>query len=201
MTITAILIAAGLSTRMQGPNKLLQSIGGKSLIQHSYSHLINAPVDEVIVVTGRDSARIESALVNSQWPKAKFVHNTNFEEGMTTSIQAGLKEATKADAVMICLSDMPEIRSDDYNVLLDEFRNKGGSDKILAPFKNGRKGNPVIFGSAYFTPMAEHKEPNGCSSIVKAHKEQLIKYATDSEAYFFDIDTPETLKAYISSAK
>ena len=49
--------------------------------------------------------------------------------------------------------------------------------------------------------MAEHKELNGCSAIVQAHKEHLVKFETDSEAYFFDIDTPESLESYRSRAK
>lgn len=201
MKITAILIAAGLSSRMKGPNKLLQDIGGKTLIQHTCEQLDNSDVDEVIVVTGRDADLVQLSIINYQLSITKFVYNPNFEMGMTTSIQAGLIEAVNTDAVMICLSDMPELMTQGYNELVMAFEKDGGKDKILAPFRHGQKGNPVIFGSAYFTQMAEHKELNGCSAIVKAHNEHLVKFETDSEAYFFDIDTPESLESYRSRAK
>ena len=203
MKISAILIAAGLSSRMKGPNKLLQDIGGKTLIQHTCEQLVNSDVDEVIVVTGRDSELIEAEIRKFivQDSKLTVVYNEKFELGMTTSIQAGLMEAANADALMICLSDMPELKTQGYNELVMAFEKDGGKDKILAPFRDGQKGNPVIFGSAYFTQMAEHKELNGCSAIVKAHKEHLVKFETDSEAYFFDIDTPESLESYRSRAK
>ncbi len=198
MHITAIQIAAGLSTRMKGPNKLLQDIGGKNLIQHTYGQLAASAVDDMIVVTGRDSDEMESSIVNCELSTPKFVFNSNYEQGMTTSIQAGLRAIQKTDAVIICLSDMPLLTTADYNMLLIAFRNANDTTSILAPFAGKKKGNPVIFGSAFFTQMAEHTNPNGCSGIVKANGSRLIQFETASDHYFFDIDTPERLEEYIA---
>jgi len=196
MYISAIQIAAGLSSRMEGPNKLLQDIGGKTLIQHTFFQLSNAGVDELVVVTGRDASAIEAEISKYQFPKFKTVHNITFEQGMTTSIQAGLKSVGDADAVMVCLSDMPELTTALYNQMITAFKNEGGRNKIMVPFKEGQKGNPVIFGADYFLKIAEHKEANGCAGIVKNHKDQVIRFETDADAFTFDIDTPEALNAY-----
>ncbi len=204
MHIAAIQIAAGLSSRMKGPNKLLQEIGqGKTLIQHTFGELKASSVDEVVVVTGRDAQLVNHAInkLEVQGSRFKVVHNENFELGMTTSIQAGLKAAQDADAVMICLSDMPLLQASDYNRLIESFRKLNNTKAILAPFSGTKKGNPVIFGSAYFTAMSEHQEMNGCSAIVKQNQASLIKLPVDSEAYFFDIDTPETLADYKARVK
>ena len=201
MRITAIMIAAGLSSRMNGSNKLLEFIGAKKLIHHTYDQLVAASFDSIIVVTGRDASLIEEVLLPLISPNTELIYNVEFKKGMTSSIQAGLKVSDGSDAVMICLSDMPEIKSKGYNNLINEFQILGGSDKLLVPFKDGVKGNPVIIGSDYFTQLAEHKEPNGCSAIVKANAENLIKFETNDEAYFFDIDTPESLRTYNSRAK
>ena len=198
MHITAIQIAAGLSSRMKGPNKLLQDIGGQNLIQHTYGQLAASAVDDLIIVTGRDADEMESSIVNCELSIPKFVFNSNYEQGMTTSIQAGLKAIQKTDAVMICLSDMPLLTTTDYNVLLDAFREAHDTSAILAPFAGKKKGNPVIFGSSFFTQMAEHTNPNGCSEIVKANGSRLIQFETASDHYFFDIDTPERLEEYIA---
>lgn len=195
------MIAAGLSSRMNGPNKLLADLGGEKLIERTYSSLSHSSFDEIVIVTGRDDAMVKETIKPDLKNHTSFIHNSKFEQGMTTSIQAGLKKVNDADVVAICLSDMPELSSLSYNDLIEFFRNHGGSNKILAPFRQGLKGNPVFFGSDYFPQMAEHKEPNGCSAIVKANKENLLKFDTTDEAYFFDIDTPETLRAYISRAK
>lgn len=201
MRITAILIAAGLSSRMKGPNKLLEFIGDKHLIHHAYDQLTAASVDQIIIVTGRDASQMELVLSPFKMAQTEIVYNKDFEKGMTTSIQTGLKHTKNSDAVMICLGDMPEMNSEGYDLLLNEFRALGSNDRLLAPFRGGVRGNPVIFGSHYFIQMAEHKEPNGCSAIVKANSANLIKFETNDEAYFFDIDTPESLEAYNKRVK
>jgi molybdenum cofactor cytidylyltransferase len=200
MKMAAIQIAAGLSSRMVGPNKLLQDIGGKTLIQHTFSQLSDSGVDDLIVVTGRDAEQVQLSIVNCQLSIPTFVFNSNFEKGMTTSIQTGLKWVGDADAVMVCLSDMPELTTDLYNQMIEAFKEQGGRDKIMVPFKDKQKGNPVIFGADFFIQMAEHPEPNGCSGIVKHHPEQVIRFMTDSGAFIFDIDTPEALSAYKNRA-
>ena len=206
MRITAIQIAAGLSSRMGGPNKLLQEIEEeKTLVQHTFTELQASNVDDVVVVTGRDSIKVNDEL-NSMRNEGDdksttIVFNPNFEKGMTTSIQVGLNEAKESDAIMICLSDMPLLATEDYNELLASYVKADNQKAILAPFWGNRKGNPVIFGSEYFQAIAEHTEMNGCASIIKANNEQLIRFETQSEHYFFDIDTPETLADYRARVK
>ena len=187
MRITAIQIAAGLSSRMRGPNKLLQEIGdGKTLIQNTFRELIDSKVDHVVVVKGRDADKMTDELTSFKLQATRFteVFNPKYEMGMTISIQAGLRVVKDADAVMICLSDMPLLTALDYNRLLDAYRNANNTKAILVPFSGSKKGNPVIFGSAYFTAMAEHEEMNGCSAIVKQNQASLIKLSVDTEAYF-----------------
>ena len=96
---------------------------------------------------------------------------------------------------------MPLLTSGNYNHLLEAFRKADNTETILAPFSGSKKGNPVIFGSAYFTAMIEHQEMNGCSAIVKQNQASLIKLPVDAEAHFFDIDTPETLADYKARVK
>lgn len=202
MRITAILIAAGLSSRMQGPNKLLQPIvPGKTLIQHTFAALQASTVDQLIVVTGRDADRVQSSIVNCDLPIPEFVFNANFALGMTTSIQAGLNEALDADAVMICLGDMPLLTSADYDALLTKFRENNRRDGIAAPFKEARKGNPVVFGAAHFQAIDEHTNMEGCASIIQANQSHLIHLDTTSDHYFFDIDTPENLAEFKTRAQ
>lgn len=202
MRNVAILVAAGLSSRMGGPNKLLMDIGrGLTLIQHSLQQLLASSIDEVVVVTGRDASTLHSEISKIQNSKSKIAYNSNFEQGMTTSIQAGLREVNNADAVMICLSDMPKLTATNYNELIDAFEAKGGRNKILAPFNGDKKGNPVLFGSDYFYAIATHKQIDGCAEVVKKNQSQLIRFETENKAYFFDIDTQESLRAYKESVK
>ena len=50
--ISAILLAAGKSKRMNGENKLTKKIQGIPLIKHSVKNILASSVDELIIVLG-----------------------------------------------------------------------------------------------------------------------------------------------------
>ena len=85
--IAAIVLAAGRSTRMGGPNKLLAEIGGKPLVRIAAEQALASRARPVIVVTGHQRDKVEAALAGLD---VRFVHNPNFAEGLSTSVKAGL---------------------------------------------------------------------------------------------------------------
>ncbi|MBC8270185.1 MAG: NTP transferase domain-containing protein, partial [Rhodospirillaceae bacterium] len=56
--ITAIILAAGQSSRMGGPNKLLVEVGGKAMVRHAAEAAIGSHVNSVMVVTGYESDNV-----------------------------------------------------------------------------------------------------------------------------------------------
>lgn len=188
--ISAILLVAGLSSRMKGPNKLLLPFKGKSIVQQTYDQLCHSRVDEIIVVTGRDQQRVMDQL--DLKPTSKFVHNEAYTCGMTSSIQKGVESAS-GNAFMICLGDMPWLDTSDYNKLLERFQAQFSIDNrvILVPKANGKRGNPVIFSSSYREAIVSHSELNGCKRLIQDNSDHLIEFTTDNEAHQRDIDTPE----------
>jgi molybdenum cofactor cytidylyltransferase len=185
-TVTAIFLAAGLSSRMGGTNKLLLEWKGRSLVEYTLRQLITSNVDEVVLVLGRDADLIRN-LVGAD-PKLKIVQNYKYESGMTSSIQEGLNNA-KGDAYMICLADMPFLSPLDYNVLIDGYSNRINMNKdIILPQFQGRRGNPVIFHSCYKEAILNHSETNGCSKIVKQHSDRVIHFEVETDHFLSDID-------------
>ena len=57
--ITAILLAAGLSSRTKKFNKLLLSYKRKKIIQHSVSNILSSKIDYLLVITGRNHNNIK----------------------------------------------------------------------------------------------------------------------------------------------
>ena len=86
--ISAILLAAGQSKRMNGVNKLTKEIQGTPLIKLSVKNILASSIDELIVVLGYQKEIIEKIIDKNE--KVKFVFNKNFENGMTFSIKTGL---------------------------------------------------------------------------------------------------------------
>src|SRR5665213_2046168 len=85
--VTAIILAAGRSTRMGGPNKLLAELGGKKLVRIVTEQALASRASGVIVVTGHQAAEVEKAL---QGLDVKFVRNPDFAAGLASSVKAGI---------------------------------------------------------------------------------------------------------------
>lgn len=186
-SVSAILLAAGLSSRMDGPNKLLLPWGKTTLIEHMLSEVLLSDVEEVVLVLGRDADKIKG-LAESH-PKLKIVEHPQYESGMTSSIQAGVREA-KGNAYMICLSDMPFLNPSDYNAIIHYYQSALNTSKdILLPQFEGKRANPVIFNSCYKQAILNHKESNGCSGIVKRHTDRVIRFEVVNDHFVLDIDT------------
>ena len=97
MKLAAIILAAGKSSRM-GDNKLLLPVGDQMVLEHILSNLKSY---DTIVVTGH---RPRLIIEISEGMGAKTVHNPQYEEGMTTSFQTGLR-SIDVDAVFLVLGD------------------------------------------------------------------------------------------------
>ncbi len=104
MRNTAILLAAGLSTRM-GRSKPLLDWQGQPLVVYQARQLQLAGVDELIVVTGNESAAVERTL---EGLNVNIARNADFREGRATSVKAGaLAVAGTPDAILLLNVDQP----------------------------------------------------------------------------------------------
>ena len=116
--ISSILLAAGLSKRMDGENKLTKKIQGIPLIKHSINNILASSIDELIVVLGYQKEIIENIVDKNK--KIKFVFNKDFHSGMSSSIKIGLNHVSNnTEAFFICLGDMPMVNPGIYNQLIN----------------------------------------------------------------------------------
>ncbi|MEO6221320.1 MAG: nucleotidyltransferase family protein, partial [Ginsengibacter sp.] len=116
--ISAIVLAAGLSTRMGSENKLLLPFNGKPVIVTVIENIIHSGIEERIVVTGRDAGLVSDLLKSLP---VKIIYNDAFKKGMTATIQKGVSVAN-GEGYMICLGDMPFITSGEYKQLSVFFK-------------------------------------------------------------------------------
>ena len=106
-SIAALVLAAGRSSRMGGPNKLLAEIGGRPLVRIAVEEALASQARPVIVVTGHQRERVEAALAGLP---VDFVHNPDFADGLGTSLKTGIAALpAQADGVIVCLGDMPQV--------------------------------------------------------------------------------------------
>jgi molybdenum cofactor cytidylyltransferase len=100
--LTAIVLAAGMSERMAGENKLLLPFGDKTMLETTLGQILAASVGEVAVVTGHEAERVQVFLKNR---RVKTVLNSDFAIGMTSSIQAGVRAASPVSNFYFCFHD------------------------------------------------------------------------------------------------
>ncbi len=187
--MNVILLAAGQGTRMGGPNKLLLPFQGSTILEHTLGQLLTADIGPVIVVTGHQREKVTELLAD--YP-VQEVFNPDFQTGMTSSIQAGVRAADE-QAYMICLSDMPMIPTAAYQLLNNRFLEQLQTDDrtIVLPRFNTQKGNPVIFSAAYREAILQHPEPEGCKGIVQANAAHVVWVDVADEGVVRDVDTQE----------
>jgi molybdenum cofactor cytidylyltransferase len=189
--VSAIILAAGRSTRMGGPNKLLAELGGKPLVRIVAEQALASKAKEAIVVTGHQAELVEQAL---QGLKVKFVRNADFAEGLASSVKAGVATvADDVDGAVICLGDMPMISPQLIDHLIEAFAPDRGN-LIAVPVSGGRRGNPVLWSRRFFKELMTLDGDVGARHLIAKHNEVVAEVPVEGDAAFLDIDTPEGLE-------
>ena len=175
--ISAILLAAGQSKRMNGENKLAKEIQGIPLIKHSVKNILASSINELIIVLGHQKGIIEKLIDKNE--RIKFVFNKDFEKGMATSIKTGVKNLSKeTGAFFVCLGDMPLINKDILNMLI---KSKSKKEIIVPTYKN-KQGNPVLFSISMKEKIMTIDGDVGAKKILELNKDKILNIETNDQS-------------------
>jgi molybdenum cofactor cytidylyltransferase len=189
-SIAAVILAAGRSTRMGGPNKLLAEIGGRPLIRIAAEEALASRAGPVIVVTGHQREKVEAAL---QGLDVKRVHNPNFADGLSTSVKTGLAAVPEAaDGAIVCLGDMPQVRAQLIDKLIGAFDPERGA-LVVIPTIDGKRGNPVVWSRRFFPELMALEGDVGARNMIARYSEAVAEVPLTDTAALIDVDTPEAL--------
>jgi molybdenum cofactor cytidylyltransferase len=189
-SIAAVILAAGRSTRMGGPNKLLAEIGGRPLIRIAAEEALASRAGPVIVVTGHQREKVEAAL---QGLDVKRVHNPNFADGLSTSVKTGLAAVPEAaDGAIVCLGDMPQVRAQLIDKLIGAFDPERGA-LVVIPTIDGKRGNPVVWSRRFFPELMALEGDVGARNMIARYAEAVAEVPLTDTAALIDVDTPEAL--------
>jgi len=182
--ISAILLAAGQSKRMNGENKLTKKIQGTPLIKRSVKNILDSSVQELIIVLGYQREIIEKLIDKNE--KIKIVFNKNFESGMSSSIKTGLNNLSKkTESFFICLGDMPMINHDTYNQLIKSKNNK----EIIVPTHKGQQGNPVLFAKTMKEKIMNITGDVGAKKILELNEDKILNLEIKDQNISKSFDT------------
>ena len=182
MRITAIVLAAGGSTRFGKP-KQLHLHEGEPLIRRAVDAALGAGVTDVIVVLGSDAEDIASALDGIA--HARTIINNDWRSGLASSIKAGLDATSNTDGVLITLADQPLIDSTALSTLIDRFDE---TYRIIASSYADTIGVPAVFGIEYVDDLRALTGDHGAGQWIRSRMSDVTVVPLD--AAVIDIDTP-----------
>ena len=148
--VVGVLLAAGLSERFVGTNKLLADVDGEPLVRRAARTLVESGVDGVVAVVGHEAERVREALAGLD---LDVVENPDHAAGQSTSVGVGTRAAREAGAVAACfmLGDMPWVAPASVDALVRAYR--AGAGDPLAAAVDGRRGNPTLFDARHFDAL------------------------------------------------
>lgn len=137
MKITAILLAAGQGTRMKSSlPKVLHSIAGKPMIYHALQAIQKSTTEKPVVVVGHGAEEVTKYLSDSaqtvlQEPQLGTGHAVMQAESLLKG---------KTDLVVVCYSDMPLLRGETLQKLVETQKNNKGPISMLTVISHDPRG-------------------------------------------------------------
>jgi molybdenum cofactor cytidylyltransferase len=190
--VGAIVLAAGRSTRMGGPNKLLAEIGGKPLVRFVAEQALASRATPVVVVTGHERAKVEAALAGL---RVRFAHNPDYAAGLSTSLKAGLAALPgEVDGAIVCLGDMPQVTAALIDRMLEAFDPERGA-LVVVPTIDGKRGNPVVWSRRFFPDLMALEGDVGARHLIATYADAVTEVPLEDSAALTDVDTPDALLA------
>ena len=189
--VVALVLAAGQSRRMGGPNKLLQEIEGVPLVRRMVDVAAASACDGVLVVTGHEAARVESVLPRNG---VETAHCQDYAAGLSASLRAGIAALPEeCDAVVVCLGDMPRVSSVHIDRLIAAYDPLQGR-AVCVPTFRGKRGNPVLWDRRFFAELMDLKGDVGARHLIGEYAHVVFEVAMGDEGVLTDVDTPQALQ-------
>ncbi|HTR07551.1 MAG TPA: nucleotidyltransferase family protein [Paraburkholderia sp.] len=184
---SAVVLAAGLSARMEGRHKLLLTVGGEPVVRRVVRAIVAARPQEVVVVTGFNGRAVFEALDGID---VRFQSNARYREGQMTSVAAGVAALlAPCDAVVICLADQVLLGTTDYLELVEAYASMPRGS-ILVPMFEGARGNPVVFAASYAPEVVSGHVNPGCRKLIAEHGDEVFLHEATHDRFCVDMDTP-----------
>ncbi|HVE79349.1 MAG TPA: nucleotidyltransferase family protein [Gemmatimonadaceae bacterium] len=190
--IAAVVLAAGASSRFAG-HKLLATLYGAPVVHHAVQAALAMPVDEVVVVLGRDPAAVRAAVGSLP---ARFVEHAAFADGMGGSLAAGIAALSPGTAAaLVLLGDQPTVRPEAGAALVAAWH--GSRAPVVVPEYEEApgqrvRGHPVLFDASVFADLRGLRGDAGARGIIAAHADRVVGVPVDGPPPP-DVDTPGDL--------
>ncbi|GAC1399440.1 MAG: molybdenum cofactor cytidylyltransferase [Ktedonobacteraceae bacterium] len=195
MSIAAILLAAGRSSRMgQGQHKLLLPLGDRPVLAHVVDIILASQARPLVVVLGYQAEQVRTILepYTSQ-PGVTLLENPDYQQGMSTSLRKGIEALMSSsrivDGALIVLGDQPLMTSHVLNTMIATKQATG--KRIVAALYNGKRDNPTLFDASLFPELLEITGDEGGRKVIEQHRQEMAILEIGEDTPNYDMDTWE----------
>jgi molybdenum cofactor cytidylyltransferase len=190
--LSAVILAAGASTRMGSPKALLHAPDGRPFVARVVRTLLDAGLDRIAVVTGSHHDAIVQAVTDDH-PAVlpRFARNPDPSRGQLSSLLVGMEAILPpdGDGLLMTLVDVPMVAPATVTAVIETWRRTRAP--IVRPAIGDRHGHPVIFDRAVFDELRRAPGDTGAKTVVRAHEHELVNVAVEDEGSVADVDTKE----------
>jgi len=185
-SVSAVILAAGLSSRMGDGLKPLLPLGDTTILGHCISLFQSVGIEDVLVVVGHQHEDLVPLVVSQH---ATPVYNPEYRRGMFSSVVAGLSSLdAAATAAFVLPVDIPLVRPQTIEILLGMHQRH--RNRIIRPVYRGRRGHPPLIPNCFVESIVRWSGPKGLRGALDQFREETIQ-ADVMDAYICsDIDTP-----------
>lgn len=208
-SIAALILAAGSSSRMDGGrHKLLLPLGARPVLAHVIETALASQARPIIVVLGHQATLVRAQIAAYlAHPDVLSIENPAYLQGMSTSLRTGIqvlidrenKEGPlshSSTGTLIMLGDQPLMTAHIIDTLIASKRATG--KRILIPFYNGERGNPVLFDASLFPALLEITGDGGARSVIERHRQEVAKIELGTSIASYDVDTWDAYQAVVA---
>lgn len=187
--ISAVLTAAGLSSRMGSPKPLLPW-RGKTLVESQIDTLLQAGASEVIVVLGHRAEEVAPYVAGDT---VRAVINHQYRDGRASSIRAGL-DAVSPDAsdIVLMAVDQPRTPQVVSRVIREHLQ---ANALLTSPRYRRRGGHPLMFSASLLPELSQiSEEKQGLREVFERHRAEITQVHFHDPSIRLDLNTPQAYR-------
>jgi xanthine dehydrogenase accessory factor len=171
-----------------GRPKPLLPLQGRPLLAHVLETVRSVHPAKTVVVLGAAAEEVRGGV---DLQGVTVVVNSDFSEGMASSLRRGAAAAAATGPLLIVLGDQPFVSADTMQALVQ--RHSAGGAKILVPTFHGVRGNPILLDRSVVPELDTIQGDIGCRAIFPGHVADLVEVPVADPGILIDVDTPEEL--------
>lgn len=185
--ISAIILAAGKSTRMGQP-KMLLPWGTHTVLGQVILTFQQAGIEDIVVVTGGAHEAVDPIVKQHG---ARSVFNAEFTGGeMLSSLQCGVRaQMDQAQATLVGLGDQPQVQAVTVRSICDAFRQQ--ASRLVVPSFRMRRGHPWLVERSLWNEILEMSSVQSPRDFLNQHADEIQYIAVETSSILADLDTPE----------